>query len=102
MKVRFRFGKSVSIMILIVALLFGISSASFATNSPYTASVSTMFNSNEAFAKLDKTNNNMGASFDMHYISTVTISGTIWAYYIKLTPAGKMGIGLAKSTNGIS
>lgn len=102
MKVRFRFGKSVTILILIVALLFGISSASFATNSPYTASVSTMFNSNEAFAKLDKTNNNMGASFDMHYISTVTISGTIWAYYIKLTPAGKMGIGLAKSTNGTS
>lgn len=94
--------KRILLFLLIAVMMFSINSVSFATNSNYTASISTMFNSNEAFAKLDKSNPEIGASFDMHFISTVTISGTIWAYYIKTNSSGKMGIGLAKSTNGIN
>ncbi|HYD79450.1 MAG TPA: hypothetical protein VEC06_06555 [Paucimonas sp.] len=62
---------------------------------------------NQAFIKLDKTNTSIGSQFGMHFISTLKINGTIWAYYIRWEnpsnpsdPRG--GIGLAKSTDGVN
>ncbi|AXI03766.1 glycoside hydrolase family 130 protein [Aquirhabdus parva] len=61
-----------------------------------------LVDNNLAFLKLDKVNTAIGGAFSMHFISTVTINGTIWAYYIKGDGNGKMGVGLAKSTDGVT
>lgn len=54
-----------------------------------------------AFLRLDKQRTPIGAPFQMHYISTVTLKDTIWAYYIKWPKGGTGGIGLAQSRDGV-
>lgn len=66
-----------------------------------------LIDGNLAFIKLDKKNTSIGSQFVMHFLSTVTLNGTIWAYYIKwdssINPNNpKGGVGLAKSTDGIN
>ena len=63
--------------------------------------VADLVDNNLAFIKLDRANTNLGASFQMHFIDTVTVNGVIKAYYIK-NIAGHLGIALAESTDGIN
>ncbi|MBP2159672.1 MULTISPECIES: hypothetical protein [Asticcacaulis] len=74
-------------------------------------SIADIIDNNLAFMKLDKTNTSIGGAFGMHFISTVNVGGTIYAYYIKYDPATSQcgnpgqpqgGIGLATSTDGVN
>lgn len=59
-----------------------------------------LIDNNLGFLKLDKTNTHLGDAFQMHFIAPLYINGTYWTYYIK-GANGHLGIGLAKSTDGI-
>lgn len=98
----------------LAATAFG-ASAFLLTTTPASAQVAPtpadLYDSNLAFIKLDKTHTSIGGAFGMHFISTVNVNGTIYAYYIKYDtstpscldstrPAG--GIGLATSTDGLN
>ncbi len=70
-----------------------------------------LYDNNLAFVKLDKVDTAIGGAFGMHFISTVTLNGTIYAYYIKYdstTPScldasrSAGGVGLATSTDGVN
>jgi hypothetical protein len=67
-------------------------------------SVADLVDNNRAFLKLDKAgwNDNayFGKAFNMHFIAPLLINGTYWTYYIG-DVGGRMGIKLAKSTDGI-
>lgn len=63
--------------------------------------VADLVDNNRAFLKLDRTNTDIGANFNMHYIDTVTVNGVIKSYYIK-NVGGKLSIGMAESTNGVN
>ena len=72
---------------------------------------------NLAFIKLDKVHTQIGSAFGMHYISTVNVGGTIYAYFIRWYDAGRKkvcddrpgelcpllvgGVALATSTGGL-
>ncbi len=72
-----------------------------AAATPVPPTVANMYDSNLAFPKIDKVHV-MGESFNMHYISTVTVSGTIYAYYIVHKPGDLFATGLATSTDGLN
>lgn len=63
--------------------------------------ISDLVDHNRAFLKLDRTNTDLGAGFNMHFIDTVTVDGVIKAYYIRKIK-DHLGVGLAESTDGIT
>ncbi|AVR97801.1 family 43 glycosylhydrolase [Pseudoduganella armeniaca] len=89
--------KSLSRIGCIVALAFAAASPAWAQ----VPTVSDLVDNNRAFLKLDRTNTNLGASFNMHFIDTVTVNGVIKAYYIR-NINGHLGVGLAESTDGVT
>lgn len=82
--------------VLVIAVLAAFSNAQAGP------SVSDLVDANQAFIKRDRTNAYFGSAFGMHYTSMVTISGTIYTYYIRSNSSGKLGVGLATSSDGIS
>ncbi|RZU76875.1 glycosyl hydrolase family 43 [Micromonospora kangleipakensis] len=90
-----------AVLAAVVLAAVGYAGQASASDSPYPATISALYDRNEAFLKVDK-QWVMGEPFNMHFISTVTTGGEIRAYYIKNKPDGTFATALATSTDGVN
>lgn len=92
--------RAIALLISVILCYVMVSIPVSAETSNYSCTLGGLW-TGEVYEKQDTINTNIGNSFNMHFADFVWVGNEIWSYYICADAYGKMGIGLAKSTDGI-